>query len=196
MSSPGHPRLTGMRKLIITQNMTVDGSIDMLGEWFDPQGQADDPDLLEELHNQDATADAFLVGRRTFEELRSYWPARTDDATGVTDYLNKVRKYVVSTTLEDPAWQHTTVLAGDPVDEVRALKEEPGEDIVVTGSIRLCHTLIEAGLVDEYRLFVYPTVQGRGRRLFPEGYEVPELTLLASKSFRGGITFASYTTRS
>jgi dihydrofolate reductase len=183
-----------MRTLIITQNCTVDGSIEMLGDWFDAQGQADvdNADLMAELHSHTATADAFLVGRQTFESLRGYWAPLTDDATGVTDYLNRVRKYVVSSTMDDPGWQHTTVLAGDPVAEVRALKEKPGRDIVVTGSIQLCHTLIEAGLVDEYRLFVYPVVQGRGRRLFPEGVEVPKLKLLTSKAFRSGITFTSY----
>jgi dihydrofolate reductase len=183
-----------LRTLAITQNITVDGSIEMLGDWFDPQGQAgvDDSDLLDELHRQDSNADGFLVGRRTFEDLRGYWPKQSHDATGITEYLNRVQKYVISSTLIDPQWQNSTVLSGDPVDEVRALKEQPGQDIVVTGSITLCHTLIEAGLVDEYRLFVYPVVQGRGRRLFPEGFEWPTLQLLETKAFRSGITYSRY----
>jgi dihydrofolate reductase len=183
-----------MRTLAITQNVTVDGSVEMLGDWFDPQGQAgvDNSDLLDELHRQDRAADGFLVGRQTFEDLRSYWPQQADDATGVTDYLNRVQKYVVSSTMTDPGWQNSTVLTGDPVEEVRTLKERPGQDIVVTGSITLCHTLIEAGLVDEFRLFVYPVVQGRGRRLFPEGLEMPKLQLLDSKAFRSGITYSRY----
>jgi dihydrofolate reductase len=182
------------RTLVITQNVTVDGSIEMLGDWFDPQGQADvdNSDLLAELHRQDRAADAFLTGRRTFEDLRGYWPKQEDDATGITDYLNRVHKYVVSSTLTDARWQNSTILSGDPVAEVGALKEQPGRDIVVTGSISLCHTLIRAGLVDEYRLFVYPVVQGRGRRLFPDGYELPRLRLLEAKSFRGGITYSRY----
>ena len=94
--------------------------------------------------------------------------------------------------MTDPQWQHTTVLSGDPVERIRALKGERGQDIVVTGSITLCHTLIEAGLVDEYRLFVYPVVQGRGRRLFPDGFEAPRLDLLDTKAFRSGITFSRY----
>ena len=183
-----------MRTLAITQNVTLDGSIEMLGNWFDPQGQADvdQSDLLEELHRQDSAADGFLVGRQTFEDLRGYWPKQEDDPTGITAYLNQVQKYVVSSTLTDPQWQNSTILSGDPVAEVRALKEQPGQDIVVTGSITLCHALISAGLVDEYRLFVYPVVQGRGRRLFPEGYELPRLRLLEVKSFRGGITLSRY----
>lgn len=183
-----------MRTLVITQNMTLDGSIEMLGDWFDPQGQGgeDNSDLLEELHRQDRTSDAFLAGRQTFEGLRGYWPQQTDDRTGVTDYLNRVQKYVVSSTMADPQWENSTVLSGDPVEQVVALKRQPGQDIVATGSITLCHALIAAGLVDEYRLFVYPVVQGGGRRLFPEGFACPRLRLLDAKAFRSGITFSRY----
>ena len=183
-----------MRTLAITQNITVDGSIEMLSDWFDPQGQggADNSDLLEELHRQDSDSDALLVGRNTFEAFRRYWPEQSNDKTGITDYLNHVQKYVVSSTTTDPQWENTTVLSGDPVQEVRALKEKPGQDIVVTGSIRLCHTLIEARLVDQYRLFVYPAVQGRGRRLFPDGFELPKLNLLEAKTFRGGVAYWRY----
>jgi dihydrofolate reductase len=176
-----------MRTLAITQNITLDGSIEMLGDWFDPQGQGDVSDLLEENRRQDSAADAFLCGRQTFTDLRGYWRDLADDTTGVSDYLNGVQKYVVSRTLDDPEWDRTTVLRADPVEEVRALKEQDGRDIVLTGSISLGHTLIEAGLVDEYRLFVYPVVQGRGRRLFPNGYEVPRLDLVRTASFANGL---------
>jgi dihydrofolate reductase len=183
-----------MRTLAITQNITVDGSIEMLGNWFDPQEGAghDNGDQLAEVHRQDERADAFLTGRRTFEDLRSYWPQQSDDPTGITAYLNQVQKYVVSSTLRDPGWEPTTVLGGDPIAAVRELKERRGRDIVVTGSITLCHTLIRAGLVDEYRLFTYPVVQGRGRRLFPDGVEAPRLTLLDSRRFRNGVAYTAY----
>jgi dihydrofolate reductase len=98
----------------------------------------------------------------TFEEMRGYWPRQTDDTTGVSDYLNRVTKHVVSSTMGDPEWEHTIVLPGDGfLNEVRALKSKPGKDIVTTGSISLVHALIPAGLVDEYRLFLYPVVLGR-----------------------------------
>jgi dihydrofolate reductase len=183
-----------LRTLAITQNITVDGSIEMLGDWFEPQGQADadNSDLLDELHRQQSEADGFLTGRRTFESLRAHWPKQSDDSTGIRDYLNRVQKYVVSSTMTDPQWENSTVLSGDPVEEVRALKEQPGQDIVVTGSITLGHTLIEAGLVDEYRLFVYPVVQGRGRRLFPDGFVCPDLRLVDARAFRSGITYSRY----
>jgi dihydrofolate reductase len=186
-----------MRKLVITQNITLDGSVEMLEGWFDPQLQ--DDDLLAESHRQDSQADALLVGRRTFEDFRSYWPKQTDDATGVTAYLNQVAKYVVSSTLSDPQWDNSTVLTGDPVVQVRELKGQGGpnaKDVVLTGSISLAHTVIAAGLVDEYRLFVYPTVQGRGRRLFPAGTAIPALSLVeAPKAFRSGITLLRYAVR-
>jgi dihydrofolate reductase len=180
-----------MRKLVITQNITLDGSVEMLDDWFDPQLQ--DEDLLEESHRQDSQADALLVGRQTFEDFRSYWPNQTDDPTGVTDYLNRVAKYVVSSTMSDPDWQNSTVLTGDPIEQITELKSQPGKDIVLTGSISLAHALIAGGVVGEYRLFVYPAVQGRGRRLFPDGIAIPKLTLAEPpKSFRSGITLLRY----
>ncbi len=181
-----------MRTLAITQNITLDGSIELLGDWFNPEDQDDSDDLLDEVRRQDETADGFLVGRKTFEDLRGYWPTLTDDPTGISDYLNRVQKHVVSKTITDPGWQNASVLSGDPVKEVRTLKEQPGQDIVVTGSITLCHTLIEASLVDEYRLFTYPVVQGRGRRLFPDGFECPVLELIDAKRFKRGVTYAPY----
>jgi dihydrofolate reductase len=180
-----------MRKLVITQNITLDGSVEMLDDWFDPQLQ--DADLLEESHRQDSQADALLVGRQTFEDFRGYWPKQTDDPTGVTDYLNRVTKYVVSSTMTDPDWQNSTVLNGDPIARITELKSQSGKDIVLTGSISLSHALIAGGVVDEYRLFVYPAVQGRGRRLFPDGTAIPNLTLAEPpKSFRSGITLLRY----
>lgn len=180
-----------MRKLVITQNITVDGVIEMLGDWFDPQQQ--DEDLLAESHRQDADADALLLGRRTFEDFRGYWPKQTEDTTGVTDYLNRVAKYVVSATMTEPGWANTTMLAGDPVQRTNDLKSEPGNDIVLTGSITLAHALIAAGLVDEYRLFVYPTVQGGGRRLFPDGVALEALAVVEPpKAFKSGVTLLRY----
>lgn len=182
-----------MRTLAITQNITLDGAVEFLGDWFDPTDDSDD--VLAELHRQDAGCDATLLGRQTFTDFRGYWPQQTDDTTGVTEYLNTVQKYVVSTTLTDPGWENSTILSGDPVVEVAALKQQPGKDIVVTGSITLCHTLIEAGLVDEFRLFHYPVVQGGGRRLFPDGWTAERLQLTDAKSFATGVTYTCHALR-
>jgi dihydrofolate reductase len=182
-----------MRKLVVTQNITLDGVIDMSGGWFDPLAQdVDQSDIAEVTAQHSKVADALLVGRNTFEAFREFWPAQTDDPTGVSDYLNAVQKYVVSSTLAEPGWQHSTVLRGELVDEVGALKERPGLDIVSTGSIRLVHALIAAGLVDEFRLFVFPLVVGRGARLF-ESTDT-RLQLVESRSFRSGAVLLRYAT--
>lgn len=182
-----------MRKLIITENITVDGVIDAKGGWFEPgdRGDVDMTDLVELLGEQMRAADGFLVGRVTFQEMRGYWPRQTDDQTGVSDYLNRVAKYVVSSTLTEPEWENTTVLSGNPATEVQALKEQPGGDIVTTGSMQLAQSLIAAGLVDEYRLFVYPVVLGSGTRLF-EAADLGALALVDARPFRSGVVLLTY----
>jgi dihydrofolate reductase len=182
-----------MRKLVVTENITLDGVIDMSGGWFDPLARdVDQSDIAEVTAEHRNSADALLVGRNTFEAFRGFWPAQTDDPTGVSDDLNAVQKYVVSSTLTEPGWQHSTVLRGELVEEVRALKQRPGLDIVSTGSIQLVHALIAAGLVDEFRLFVFPVVVGRGTRLF-ESTDT-RLRLVESRPFRSGAVLLRYAT--
>ncbi|AXK46734.1 dihydrofolate reductase family protein [Brachybacterium saurashtrense] len=181
-----------MRPLVITQNMTVDGAVEMLDDWFDPTDSP--PDQAEILQRDSAACDAILLGRQTFEDFRGFWPQQEEDTTGITDELNAIEKYVVSSTMTDPAWQRSTILAGDPVPAVRDLTRGQGGEISLTGSIRLCHTLIAAGLVDEYRLWTYPYVQGRGRGLFPAGHRTP-LTLLEHRAFSSGVTYTRWTPR-
>jgi dihydrofolate reductase len=178
-----------MRTLAITQNLSADGSPEFLGDWFDPTAHA--PDLNDEVLRQSEAEDVLLLGRQTFEDFRSFWPQQTDDETGITAHLDRVHKAVVSTTLGDPEWENSTVLGADWRDRVRALKAEDGGDIVVTGSLTLCPALIVEGLVDEYRLFTFPAVQGRGRRLFPEGFE-GKLELTDCRSFSNGVVLTVY----
>lgn len=178
-----------MRDLITTENITLDGVIDAAGGWFAPRGEdgVDQSDMLAALTDQREAADAFLVGRTTFEQMRRYWPRLTDGPTGIGDYLNRVSKYVVSTTLEDPGWDRTTVLRGPLREDIGALKTAPGADIVVTGSVTHVRGLIAAGLDDEYRLFVHPVVLGRGARLFADGAAPPRLRLAETRPFRCGV---------
>lgn len=183
-----------MRDLVVTENITLDGVIEATEGWFAPAGgdsESDQSDIEAVLGEQMEAADAFLVGRVTFEQMRGYWPKQTDDTTGITDYLNAVSKYVVSSTLADPEWEHTTVLRGPVWDEIRALKSKPGKDIVTTGSITLVHGLIASGLVDEYRLFLYPVVLGHGRRLFTDA-RLQELQLVETQPFRSEIVLLRY----
>jgi dihydrofolate reductase len=139
--------------------------------WFDPLNEdVDQSNITVANSEHQQAADALLVGRNTFEIFREFWPKQKDDPTGVSDYLNAVDKYVVSSTLDDPRWEHSTVLRGPVMDDVQALKEAPGRDIVATGSTQLVHALIAAGLVDEYRLFMFPVVVGSGARLFESAH--------------------------
>jgi len=180
-----------MRTLVVTQNITVDGVVEAAGGWFDPTADGF-ADVQEAVRRQAAASDAFLVGRRTFEDMRGFWPKRPDDTTGVTDHLNRVAKYVVSRSMADPGWAGTTVLRGDLVDAVTALKEAPGADIVSTGSITLVHDLVRHGLVDEFRLFVHPVVLGAGRRLFEDATGLGRLRLLEARSFASGVVLQRY----
>ena len=185
------------RKLVITENMTVDGVIDATEDWFSTagtEGDVDTADIEATLREHMRAQDALLLGRVTFESFREYWPKQTDDRTGVTAHLNAVQKYVMSSTLEDPHWENTVVLHGDLVAEVQALKQQPGGEIGVTGSISVVWKLISAGLVDEYRLFVYPTILGRGRRLFESENSRPKLELADTTPFGSGVVLLTYRT--
>jgi dihydrofolate reductase len=177
-------------RIVITQNMTLDGRIEMLDDWFDPADQ--DPELAGEMRRQTAHEDVLLLGRQTFEDFRGYWPHQADDATGVAEALDRADKRVVSSTLTDPQWENTTIIDGDPLDAVRELRRATGRDVIVTGSIQLAHALIEAALVDEFRMFTHPAWQGRGRSFFPDGFDAPRLRRIDGKVFRGGIVYAAY----
>lgn len=184
--------MTDSRKVVVAENISSNGVIEFHDPWFDP-GDQDDSDQLAVVHGHMEAEDALVLGRQTFEDFRGYWPLQTDDTTGFTAHLNQVQKYVFSATMGDPGWQNTTVLRG-PVDkEVQALKEQPGGEIGVTGSISVVHALMRADLVDEYRLFVYPVLTSRGRNLVPDGMSMGRLSLTESCSFRSGVVLLTYT---
>jgi dihydrofolate reductase len=184
-----------MGTIVVTENATLDGVIEQVGDWFSPaggDGETDDSDIVATLREHMGTQAALLLGRKTFESFRGYWPAQTGDTTGITAHLNRVPKYVVSSTLDDPAWENTTVLRGEMAEQVRALKARVGGEIGVTGSITLVHGLMAAALVDEYRLFVYPVAVGRGRRLFEDARDVLRLEFVGAKPYRSGVVLLTY----
>ncbi|WP_347976832.1 dihydrofolate reductase family protein [Microbacterium sp. ProA8] len=122
-------------------------------------------------------AEAILLGRSTYDMMHPYWSQVDDPENSVGIALNSLPKYVVSSTLAGPSWRGTQVLSGDPLQEIRRLKEIPGGELQVHGSWRLARTLHEAGLVDEYRLLVFPVVVGTGKRLFDTGGPATGLTV-------------------
>jgi dihydrofolate reductase len=138
-------------------------------------------------------ADAILLGRTTYEVMSGYWPQVTDPDNAVAAKLNGLPKYVASHTLSDPQWQNTTVLDGDAVDRVRALKERPGGELQVHGSCGLARDLHAAGLIDEYRLIVFPVVVGQGKRLFTEGMPASGFTATDTRTTTAGATYSALT---
>jgi dihydrofolate reductase len=177
-------------RVVLTENCTADGVIDLGAGWFDPADQADDP-LVNVTRAHMAEQDALLLGRSTFEAFRGYWPKQTDDTTGITHHLNQVHKYVLSTTLHDARWEPTTILRD--LDAVRTLRDRPGH-LGVTGSISVAQQLVAADLVDEYRLFIYPVLIGRGAGVLADTGRV-DLDLVEASSFPSGVTLLQYERR-
>jgi dihydrofolate reductase len=174
-----------MGKIVISENISLDGVIeDPAGEeGFERGGWVghiqDRPAVGKAVLDEALGAEALLQGRRTYEFLAARWPSRSG---ALADRLNSLPKYVVSSSLEDPVWNNSTVLAGDVVEEVSKLKQELNGEIVVAGSIQLVRTLMEHDLVDELRLMIYPVVLGAGERLFGETSDKKPLRLVGTRS--------------
>jgi dihydrofolate reductase len=134
-------------------------------------------------------SDALLMGRGVYEEFAASWPSRT---TEFADRMNALPKYVVSTTLEEAAWEKSTLIKENVAEEVSRLKQQPGQDILIYGSADLMHTLMQDDLIDEYRLWVHPVVLGSGKRLFREESDTKAMRLVDTTSFSSGVVILSY----
>jgi len=133
-----------------------------------------------------------LLGRRTYEDLFSFWPNQTEQ-NPFTDTLNNTRKYVASRTLSEPLpWMTSTLLVGDAVDSVEGMKQQPGADLVILGSGELVRSLMSHNLMDEYTLLIHPLVLGSGRRLFSDEGSFEELQLTNSVTTTTGVVIATY----
>jgi dihydrofolate reductase len=133
-----------------------------------------------------AKTDEILLGRTTYDMMHAFWSQITDPDDVVAAVLNTRPKHVVSTTLREPAWHNTSVIADDVVATVERLKARPGGELQVHGSCALAHTLHDAGLVDEYRLIIFPVVVGHGKRLFSDGSVPGAFTLITSTTTSTG----------
>jgi dihydrofolate reductase len=142
-----------------------------------------------------AEAGGFLLGRRTYELLASYWPHASEEEQVIAEPLNSLPKYVASTTLKDPLeWEHSRVLQGDVAEAVSALKQEGGGDLHVIGSPSFVQTLIEHDLIDVFRVMIDPLVVGGGKRLFRDGGALRPLRLVESQVTTTGAILATYAT--
>ena len=187
-----------MGRIVVTEFVSLDGVIEAPGggENYKHAGWTFEIDRGEEgdkfKFDELMEADAQLLGRVTYDGFAAAWPTFTDNV-GFADKMNAMPKYVVSATLKDPEWNNTTVLQGDLADEVAKLKEGDGGPVLVAGSRTLVHALYEQGLVDEYRLMVFPVILGSGRRVFPDdAADKTVLELTDTQAFSSGVTVQSY----
>ena len=190
-----------MRKLVVGTFLTVDGVMQAPGGpdedreggfahggwsvnyWDEVMGQT--------IVGQTLQAGALLLGRKTYEIFAAHWPHVSDDDP-IAAKLNSMPKYVASRTLGEVTWNNSTLLKGDVADAVAKLKDQPGGEIQVHGSGDLIQTLIEQGLVDEYRLWVFPVVLGEGKRLFAGGAVPAALKLVDTKTSSTGVAIHTY----
>jgi dihydrofolate reductase len=190
-------------KLTVTTFMTVDGIGQgpggpdedrsggfPYGGWLVPHF---DEDVGQAIVGWFAAADAFLLGRKTYEIFVAYWPKVTNETDPVATKLNTLPKYVASRTLDRADWAGTTLLQGDVVEAVTKLKAQSGRELQVHGSLNLIQTLIKADLVDEFRLVIGPVVLGAGKRLFDD-ITPTGLRLIDTKSTGTGVMLQTYQT--
>jgi dihydrofolate reductase len=186
-----------MGRIVVTEFISVDGVVEDPGGSEDfkhggwafefKRGEEGDKFKLDETME----SEALLLGRVTYEGFANSWPSRKDDA-GFADKFNSMPKYVVSSTLENPEWNNSTVLKGELAEEVSKLKQEQDGDIVVHGSAQLVQALLENDLVDELRLMVFPVVLGSGKRLFGDTSDKKGLRLTDSKTVGDGVDILVY----
>ena len=176
-----------MRKLVVTEFLSLDGVMENPA-WTFPYWNDEIAAFKTEEKN---TSDALLLGRVTYQAFAASWPKIKPEKDPFAPYMNSVRKYVVSTTLDKAEWNNTVLIKGNLVEEVNKLKQQDGQDIAVHGSGRLVHTLMQHDLVDGIRLLVYPVVVGKGQRLFNEGVTAT-LKLVESHSFSSGVVALVY----
>jgi dihydrofolate reductase len=179
-----------VRRIINSTYVTLDGVLQNPQDWPSPGGFSDQGNQVQtELLER---CDAVLMGRHTYELFAPVWSARSGDR--LSDGMNALPKYVVATTLTDPQWHNTTVIDHDPIESIRALKQQPGADIVQYGFGALSHALMTAGLLDELRLWVHPVFVGTGTAsdlLYRAGWS-GSFELTGSNSLDSGIVILTY----
>ena len=184
-----------MGKIVVSQFVSLDGVIEdpdggegfRVGGWV---GKIKDREEVNKVKLDEALGtEALLLGRRSYEWLAARWPSRSGE---LADRLNSLPKYVVSSTLEDPDWNNSTVLRGDVVNEVSKLKQDVNGYVVVYASFHLLRTLIEHDLVDELRLMIFPVVLGAGERLFGETSDKKPMRLVDTRTVGDSIAFLTY----
>jgi dihydrofolate reductase len=175
------------RKLITSQFLTLDGVMDAPEQWNSKY--LGDPELVQEILSDFSGCDLMVYGQTTYSFFASRWPSRTG---AMADHLNNVDKVVISTTLQEPAWNNSTIIQTNAVVALQKLKQQPGKNIIVLGSYKLVQTLIHENLIDGYKLYLHPLTLGKGKRLFEPDMVEQSLKLLSAKSMASGVIALTY----
>jgi dihydrofolate reductase len=177
-----------MRKVIVSEFISLDGVMEVSGWAFQFESKEKDKFKYDELQ----ASDALLLGRVTYDGFAAAWPNMIEQTGDYGIWMNEYPKHVVSTTLDRVEWKNSSLIKGDLTEEITNLKKQPGKDILVFGSCSLSQNLMKLGLIDEYRLMVFPVVVGSGKRLFAEGIDTTMLKLADTKTFDTGVVVLTY----
>ena len=184
-----------MRKILVSESLTLDGVFESpdksKNDTFEHAGWSEpyvDEEQMKYMSEGMSGGDALLLGRITYHRLEAGWSHQTGPAA---DFMNNVKKYVVSKTMKKAEWNNSTLITGNIVEEITKLKKLPGKDIAVIGSGKLVQTLMENDLIDEFALLIFPIVLGTGKRFFA-GENTAPLKLKETKPFSSGVVFMSY----
>ena len=175
-----------MRKVIVSTNVTLDGRVDEVRDWALPY---DDDEFVKYHTDLLRNSGGLLLGRKTYEFFAAVWPSRSGE---FPDRINSMAKYVASTTLKDLEWENSHLIEGDVPEGVAKLKQQPGQDLIMYGCHDLMHSLLEHDLIDEYQLWVYPVVLGKGRSFFKDGLERMALDLVDTTVIPPGVAILTY----
>ena len=176
-----------MRKILVSQFLTIDGVYEAPEKWNSKY--LGDAEVVNEILADFSASDLLLFGKTTYDFFAARWPSRTG---AMADNFNNLPKVVISTTLEKTVWKNTTIINTNAIEEIKELKEQPGENMLVFGSYKLVQTLIRENMIDEYKLYLYPLTLGNGNRFFERGTTPQTLKLIAAKQFASGVIAAAY----
>ena len=180
-----------MRKVVSWLFISMDGVVEAPGEWQLPDYFNEE--MIADLEAQTNAEDVMLLGRVTYQEWEPYWPTSTDEP--YASHINKIPKYVISTTLDNVEWgkwEKPTLIKGNLAEEIAKLKQQPGQNIGVGGSPTLVGSLLQENLLDELKLMIHPVVVGKGKRLFTEDVDLKRLQLVDSKVTGTGVVILTY----
>ena len=179
-----------MRKVVAAEFLSLDGVMESPDKWHFPYFNEE---MGQAVGEGFAAADAMLMGRVNYEEWAAFWPEQDPEENPMAAQMNAMKKYVVSTTLEEPLeWQNSTLIGENVAEQIANLKQGEGGDIVISGSGALVRSVLQYGLLDELKLMIHPVVVGSGKRLFEDFGEQKALELVESKTFETGVLYLTY----